>query len=416
MQIHSGFEISLRAGFPKGTKSAVCVLAFILAMATAKDVHLDAVLKGNAEFTKTLYQALSKEKGNVFFSPISVHAVLSMVHQGAKGKTQQALTNVLKVPGPEESADGYERVMKSLNSVKNVTLSIANKVFLKNKYVFKASYAATIAKNFQSEVESVDFEKKEEAAKIINTWVENKTNNRIKDLVNADMFDELTRLVLVNAIYFKGKWSHPFPVAQTQTEKFYINDDEIMDVQMMHLTKNLFYKEDETLDAKVLELPYSNKELSMIIILPNKRNGIHELEKKLATVDLSTITENMYKPEVKVSLPKFKIETDVMDLTQPLKDAGLEQIFTDEADFSGMLDNPERLAVSQVVQKAFIEVGEEGTEAAAASGDLEMVPMSAIIAPPKIVNVDHPFILLLESRGAGERNILFQGRVLQPAQ
>ncbi|CAH2020518.1 unnamed protein product [Acanthoscelides obtectus] len=223
------------------------------------------------------------------------------------------------------------------------------------------------------------------------------------------MFDELTRLVLVNAIYFKGKWSHPFPVAQTQTEKFYINDDEIMDVQMMHLTKNLFYKEDETLDAKVLELPYSNKELSMIIILPNKRNGIHELEKKLATVDLSTITENMYKPEVKVSLPKFKIETDVMDLTQPLKDAGLEQIFTDEADFSGMLDNPERLAVSQVVQKAFIEVGEEGTEAAAASGLHVRVRKSASF--PEEFIADHPFVLSLVLSNPCE---IFVGRIEKP--
>ncbi|VEN59284.1 unnamed protein product [Callosobruchus maculatus] len=345
---------------------SLLVLSLALAMASAKDAPLEAVLKGNAEFTKKLYHALSKKKGNIFFSPISVHAVLSMLHQGSKGETQQALGKVLAVPGLTESAKGYEDVMKSLNSVKNVTLLIANKIYIQNRYAFQDGFASIISKNFLSEVGALDFGKSQDAAKAINTWVEGKTNNRIKDLIKPEDLDKQTRLVLVNAIYFKGTWKTPFDEKLTRSEKFYLNDNDLIDVQMMHLTTHLFYKKDENLDAKVLELPYSNKDLSMIIILPNKRNGIAELEKKLDNVDLSTITENMHKPEVRVSLPKFKIEATI-DLNNPLTDMGLGAIFSDKADLSGIIKSAEPLQVSKVIQKAFIEVTEGGTEAAAAT-------------------------------------------------
>ncbi|VEN46845.1 unnamed protein product [Callosobruchus maculatus] len=310
----------MATGGNKGTVSVISllVLSLTLTMTSAKDAQLEAVLKGNSEFTKKLYHALSKEEGNIFFSPISVHAVLSMLHQGSRGETQQILGDVLAVPGLTESAEGYKRVMKGLNSVKNVTLLIANKIYIGNGYAFQDNFASIISKNFLSEVQSLDFADAEYAAKVINTWVEGKTNNRIKDLIQPlDLHPVLTRLVLVNAIYFKGKWETSFNPKRTYLEKFYLNDHDSVDVQMMHLQTELMYKVDENLDAKVLELPYSNKDLSMIINLPNKRNGIAELEKKLDNVDLSTIIKNMYQAEVSVSLPKFKIETS-MDLKKPL--------------------------------------------------------------------------------------------------
>nr|CAH7743259.1 unnamed protein product [Callosobruchus chinensis] len=402
------------------TIGVISLLVLSLAMTSAKDTQLEAVLKGNAEFTKKLYQVLSKTEGrNIFFSPISVHAVLSMVHQGSKGKTQQTLGEVLAVPGLTESAEGYQRVMKSLNSVKDVTLLIANKIYIQNRYTFQDDFASTVSKNFLSEVQSLEFTKSEEAAKTINTWVEGKTNNRIHNLIEPTDLNDQTRLVLVNAIYFKGKWLHPFDAAQTKSETFYINDADSMNVKMMHLKKELYYKEDENLDAKVLELPYSNKDLSMIIILPNKRNGIADLEKKLATVDLSTITENMSKPEVTVSLPKFKIES-TMNLNEPLSEMGLGELFTDSADLSGMIQSPEPLKVSKVIQKAFIEVSEEGTEAAAATG-VHIRMRTARIGPPTDFLADHPFVAMLGRRkGKGKRrhrltNPVFLGRIANPS-
>lgn len=297
--------------------STLCIVAVM-----AENQELRVVLQGNGHFTKNLYQVLARSSGNVFFSPISIHAILSMASQGSAGKTQAAFIQVLKVPDLSVAAEGYKEVLSRLNAVQNVTLLMANKIFLKEGYKLKEGFQSVVTKQFFSEIQPVDFAKNDAAAKTINTWVEQKTNEKIKDLIEASDLNDDTRLVLVNAIYFKGKWAEPFDVKDTTTEKFYLNDQDTIDVQMMHISKKFYYKNDENLDAKVLELPYSNKDVSMIIILPNKKNGIAELEQKLASVDLTKITENMYRPEVKVSLPKFKIETTI-DLKDSLSEVRL---------------------------------------------------------------------------------------------
>lgn len=281
--------------------------------------QLQSVLQGNGLFTKNLYNILAKSDGNVFFSPISIHAILALTSQGSDGETKEAFLKTLGVPSNEVSAEGYRSVMDKLNNVEDVALYMANKVYIKDSYSLKQAFKTAITKYFYSEIQSVNFSESTKAAHAINSWVENKTNQKIKNLINDGDLDDTTRLVLVNAIYFKGKWAQPFDAEETTTEKFYINDNDTIDVQMMHLKKKFYYKQDETLDAKVLEMPYTNKDVSMIIILPNKRNGIVELEQKLANVDLTKITENMYRPDVIVSLPKFKIET-TMELTEPLKE------------------------------------------------------------------------------------------------
>lgn len=283
-----------------------------------QNTNLQSVLQGNGLFTKNLYGILSKsEKGNIFFSPISIHAILSLTAQGSDGICKDAFIQTLNVPSLEVAAEGYKNVMNNLNDVEDVDLYMANKVYVKESFKLKPTFTSVITKYFYSEIQSLNFSQTEEAAKTINLWVENKTNQKITDLVSASDFDDLTRLVLVNAIYFKGQWAEKFDPRQTTTEKFYINENESVDVQMMHLKKKFYFKEDATLNAKVLEMPYKNKNVSMIIILPNERNGIEELERKLANIDLTKITENMYRPEVIVSLPKFKIETTI-HLNDPL--------------------------------------------------------------------------------------------------
>ncbi|XP_066247831.1 antichymotrypsin-2-like isoform X3 [Euwallacea similis] len=387
--------------------------------------ELQSVIQGNGHFTKQLYNVLAQKPGNVFFSPISAHAVLSMAYQGADGTTRAAFGKTLGVSDHLEAAVGYQDVMKHLNNVSDVQLLMANKVYIMEGCALNPTFKEVTEKNFFSEVQSLNFSQSEASAKTINQWVEDKTQEKIKDLITPDLLNSATRLVLVNAIYFKGTWASKFNKELTQKEKFYLNDNDTIEVQMMNAKGKYFYKEDETLDAKVLELPYSNSDVSLLVILPNKRNGIANLEKKLAETDLTKITENMFKPEVVVKLPKFKIETTI-DLKKPLEKIGLGEIFTNKANFSGMLESPEQLFVSEVIQKAFIEVNEEGTEAAAATGLIIQAFSMPLPLPPGEFIADHPFVVILKGQGSvvdEERQArinfqglpLFQGRVSKPS-
>ncbi|CAG9854047.1 unnamed protein product [Phyllotreta striolata] len=419
LKLQNLIQLVFLAGVKESFASAfVCILCLSLFTQTLtmaeENKQLTAVVQGNSLFTRNLYQILAKEKQkNIFFSPISIHAVLAMASQGSGGKTQKAFTDALQVPSISTLAQGYQDAMTKLNSVQDVTLHMANKIYLKESYSLKDAFRKTVSDNFFSEVQSINFEENAAAAKTINTWVEDKTNNKIQDLIKPDDVDKTTRLVLVNAIYFKGKWAEPFKPSETQTEKFYLNDNDTIDVSMMHIKKKFFYKNDESLDAKVLELPYTNKDLSMIVILPNKRNGIDELEAKLANYDLSNITADMYKPEVIVALPKFKIEATIQ-LNDPLTELGLGEIFSDSADFSGMLNSPEELKVSKVIQKAFIEVNEEGAEAAAATGLKVIMKRSLDISPIEEFKCDRPFFVIFIFRHQPISNVLFKGKIFHP--
>ncbi|XP_076270449.1 serine protease inhibitor 3/4-like isoform X5 [Rhynchophorus ferrugineus] len=387
----------------------------LLHLTMASKEELQTVIQGNGLFTKQLYSVLAKKEGNVFFSPISVHAVLSMAYQGAGGSTYEALTNSLNVPNHSIAAKGYNSVLGQLNNVSGIELSMANKIYIKEGYELQSEFQEVTAKQFLSAVEPVNFNESEKAAKTINTWVEEKTKEKIKDLVKAEDLNEDTRLVLLNAIYFKGNWASKFDAAETRPQKFYINNNDSIEVQMMKKKSKYNYKEDRTLDAQVLELPYSNPDISMIIILPNKRDGIVKLEEKLANVDLTKITENMYKPEVIVSLPKFKIETEI-DLNGPLQELGLGEIFNQKsADFSKMLKTPEQLVVSKVVQKAFIEVNEEGAEAAAATMVSICYTISVGVYQPVFEFIaDHPFVVFLTANTKEIKGVLFAGRISKP--
>ncbi|XP_064212921.1 serine protease inhibitor 3/4 isoform X4 [Tribolium castaneum] len=392
------------------------VFGILLSASTMAEIASELqVLQGNNQFTSKMYKLLSQKKGNIIFSPISMHAVLSMAYQGAQGSTAEHFASTLQVPEAKIAAEGYSEVMKRLNSVQNVTLLMANKVFLKNGFTLLTDFETAVTKSFQSEVQLVDFAQNEAAAKTINDWVEVQTREKIKDLIKKDDLNELTRLVLVNAIYFKGNWKHKFRKEETRTEPFYLNDVDKVEVQMMH-TKNKFnYKNDEALDAQILEMPYTNENLSMVIILPNQRNGIGELEKKLENYNLSEITTNMWNTEVNVALPKFKIEQTI-DLEEALKKLGLGEIFDqDKANFRGMIElKPnENLYVSKVIQKAFIEVNEEGAEAAAATGLIWAVD-SLPVHQDLCFNVDHSFIILLSENLNKRTSTLFMGKILKP--
>lgn len=298
---------------------AVCLVIATVITTTMASENTEKVLKANADFTTSLYQVLSKEEGNLIFSPISAHTVLSLAYQGAAGNTAQSFATTLKLQDANVAATGYSNVMQSLNNVQNVTLHIANKIYAKDGYKLKPSFNDIAKSAFYSEVEQVNFADNVNAAKAINSWVEQKTKDKIKDLISPDALDALTRLVLVNAIYFKGNWADKFDPADTKKEPFYLNDQDKIDVDTMHIMKKYRYGENSDLDAKILELPYENREVSMVIVLPNQRNGLKALEAKLASTDITTIVQNLYSTQVSVALPKFRIESTIQ-LNDALKE------------------------------------------------------------------------------------------------
>ncbi|XP_044752151.1 antichymotrypsin-2-like isoform X3 [Coccinella septempunctata] len=364
------------------------------------------VLQSNGQFSNNLYKILAENPGNVFFSPISAHAVLSMSYLGAEGSTKDAYVKSLALPDKETTANGYQQISSKLNNAPNVTLYMANKVYVSNVAKLKESFSKAVSEKFNSEVQCLNFAASAEAANTINKWVEQKTVNKIKNLISPGDLNSLTRLVLVNAIYFKGTWHNKFDRDDTRTEPFYLNENDKIDVQMMHVQSEFRYMHSDELKAKILEMPYTNQEFSMVIILPDERDGIKDLEAKLEKVDLTKITEGTFKGEVNVALPKFKIETTI-NMNEALDKLGLGEIFDSSADFSGMLEGKEALSVSKVIQKAFIEVNEEGAEAAAAT-EIQFVLTSAPMT--NYFLADHPFIIILRQK----TNILFTGRIGHP--
>lgn len=294
-----------------------------------------------------------------------------MAFLAAGGQTATEMGNVMKYGSnvdKQQLSQQFETFLTSLE--KESGLGIANKIYVKTGYSLKEQYNALVAKHFKSAVELLEFANSAVAAKTINSWVEEKTNNRIKDLISPDMLDSLTRAVLVNAIYFKGKWTYPFDPMFTQKLPFWVTPSESVDVDTMNIKKKFRYGKIDNLDATALEMTYKDSNISMLIILPNKKDGLKTLEKQIGNINLTEIDQQMYSTEVEVFLPKFEYEYSI-DLNDILAKMGMPTAFSPaEADFSGLLETPEQLYISKVIHKAFIKVDEEGAEAAAATGKM----------------------------------------------
>ncbi|KAK9888528.1 hypothetical protein WA026_000779 [Henosepilachna vigintioctopunctata] len=387
-------------------KMIILIVSALFVTTMAENSELQ-IVQSNGLFTNKLYNILARKEGNVFFSPISAHAVLAMSYLGSAGSTEKAYVSSLGLPSLAATADGYEKVTSKLNNVPNVTLLIANKVYVNKGSTLKENFKNAVVNKFHSEVENVDFASASKTAGVINSWVEDKTRNKIKDIISPNDLNADTRLVLVNAIYFKGNWQNKFDKGATRTEPFYLNDKDTIDVQMMHINKKFNYKHDESLKAKVIELPYTNPEVSLVVILPDEKDGIKDLEKKLEKFDLTKITEGTWNTEVELALPKFKIETTI-PLKDPLNEMGLGEIFDQsKANFSNLIEGQEPLYVSKVIQKAFIEVNEEGAEAAAATA---VIIVTLSDHGTEYFLADHPFIFVLKYGPT----ILFEGKCVRP--
>jgi serpin B len=336
---------------------------------------------------------------------------LAMAHAGAKGNTEKELAKVLHLSskGPllhQSFKELYSR-FKDIQSKKSINLKIANALWIQSEYKFIQDFAKLCRDNYLSDLFYVDFEKKPMKTRFkINRWISEQTENKIKDILQPDSIDDLTRLILTNAIYFKGNWLKQFEAVDTKDDIFWQTPEKKIEIKMMFQEDYFGYK--ETADLQVLEMPYVGKDLSMIILLPRKKNELSKLEEQLSVETLKEWIYNLLVGEVTVFLPRFKI-TSKYSLKSVLGSMGLEETFTNRADFSGMADEM-KLWISEIAHNSFIQVYEEGTEAAATT--LVSVALGCSIGQIPEFRADHPFLFIIRENSTGF--IIFLGRVLEP--
>lgn len=372
-------------------------------------VSKSSVVTGNNQLANDLltnYLNSEDQKGkNIFFSSFSIYSAIAMTSEGAKGQTSEEMQKVLHLPA---DATLRQSEMNSLTTALNAAtadykLSVANALWAQKGYSFLPEFTSANTTNYQAKIENLDFVQQPDLAlKTINSWVEDKTNNKIKDLLAPSNINKATRLILTNAVYFKADWARPFEAEYTQEKEFTTASAGKVKAQMMLQVKGFNYA--ETNEAQIVELPYKGHELSMVIVLPKKGQTVNSV-----TAVPSNFNQKCNSQLVRVVLPKFKMEAKYM-MKDDLTKMGMPTPFSDKADFSGMSDSKEGFFIGQVIHQTFVEVNETGTEAAAATA----VSMEAGSAPrdPKEFLADHPFIFMIKHNTTGA--VLFTGVVNDP--
>ncbi|KAI8039698.1 leukocyte elastase inhibitor [Drosophila gunungcola] len=365
--------------------------------------------RGGARFTTELFQLLATGglKENVVFSPFSIQTCIALAFAGSQGETADEIAKVLHFVSnfPPEVAQTFQFVLEKYRN--SNLLRVANKLYVQEGKQLKPAYQAAIKEQYHSEAESINFALSDAAAQAINAWVNAKTQGKITELVSADSFSDLTRLVLLNALHFKGSWAHKFDEKRTEEDDFWLGEEEKVKISYMNQKAKFGYGYFEDLGCTALEMPYQDSDLSMLVLLPQELTGLYSLAEKLKTVNVVDLADKMTVEEVHVKFPKFKVEYS-LDLGEKLKQLGLSKMFTDEAEFNNLLESPEGIFVSRVLHKATIEVNEEGTEAAAATG---MIMMTRMMTFPLQFQADRPFLYVIWNK----KNILFAGAFVKAA-
>uniref|UniRef100_A0A8C1SQ82 Serpin B6 n=1 Tax=Cyprinus carpio TaxID=7962 RepID=A0A8C1SQ82_CYPCA len=446
------------------------ILLFKLLLFLTQLVKMEPLSSANTQFSLNLFKKISggNASGNVFYSPISISSALAMVSLGAKGNTATQMFKVLSFtnppkpdaatpashqqaqkpqiacgvkgqhgpsmtqqtqkfekcpPRPAPGQKTEDQIHSSFNKLMSelkkpgapYVLSLANRLYGEQSYQFVEKFLNDGKRYYEAGLEEVDFKMNSDAARVdINSWVEKNTQGKIKDLLPQGSIDEMTRLVLVNAIYFKGNWEAKFRKKATRDGQFKLNKTQTKPVKMMYQKPEFPLASIPEMNSQVLELPYVGKNVSMLIILPNEiqdeTTGLQKLEKALTYEKLMEWTrpEIMHQQEVEVSLPRFKME-ETYDMKSLLISMGMEDVFNEQkVNLSGMSPSND-LVLTKVIHKAFVEVNEEGTEAAAATG---IVARPCCLSIPQVFNADHPFLFFI--RHNPTKSILFYGRFCSP--
>jgi len=371
-----------------------------------------AVVEGNNAFAVALYGQLRDQGGNLFFSPESISTAPAMAYAGARGDTASEMAKTLHFTlPPDRLHPAMGALLDDLNAAHDgYQLSVSDALWAQQGSRFLEDFLNIIKSDYGGGLNEVDFRGATEAARLtINRWVEQKTQDKIKDLLPPGAVRANTRLVLTNAIYFKGDWQTQFDKAQTKNEDFHLSPAQTKKALLMHREGGFNYFNGGTF--QVLELPYKSGELSMIVFLPNDVSGLSAFEPSLTASNLQQWLRQLGPvAKVIVTMPKFTM-TRQFELGSALSAMGMPQAFGDDANFSGMTGNRD-FAISAVIHKAYIDVNEEGTEAAAATGVTMRAAVARAPQPPVIFRADHPFVFLIRDNHSG--GILFMGRVADP--
>jgi len=374
---------------------------------------IESLAESNNLFALDLFKQIRSDSENLIFSPYSIGTVLAMIYTGSGGKTAEEMSEVLYFPPPElldPVESGVRESMKEADTMKGTDFRLANAIWAQENFSFLPDYLDRVQKYYDAPLSLMDFvetSNREESRKKINHWVEEKTNMRIQDLIQPGILDASTRMVLTNAIYFNGGWMFPFDKSATSPSLFHISKQESINADFMHQTRSYPYYEDEEIQA--IGLPYKNNRMSLMVLLPKSIEGWRMISQVINHERMKLVISGMETREVQLALPKFRSELQI-NLKQELTSMGMGTAFSKDADLSGMTGE-KNLYIDEVIHKAFIEVSETGTEAAAASAAIIGLK-SSLRDDPVRFNANHPFIYFLIDRQTG--CIIFTGRLVKP--
>jgi serpin B len=373
-------------------------------------------VSSNNQFTFDFYKKVlaTDKEGNIFASPFSISSAFAMVYAGTTGETQAEMSRVLGFSNTpnfhQQQASFQENLQKNLP--KGLALEVANALWIKNGFNFLPAYQRIMENDYKASLTPVNFNNPKEASGIINAWTSKKTHEKIKEIVKPEHITDLTRLVLTNAIYFKSNWATAFDKKNTQPYPFMLGAGKTQNTPFMHKQEYMPYFEND--DLQMIEIPYTDKRASLVVLLPKEKSNIETLEKNITLQDFEKWSKSTYQQDVRLFLPTFKIESD-FTLNDYLIEMGIKRAFQPRmAEFGGIIqDSP--LHISQVLHKSFIEVNEEGTEAAAVTAIIMNTTESAHYEEPsyKTFFANRPFMFLIKDHATGA--ILFIGKVQKPS-
>ena len=387
---------------------ALALLCFAVSLPASES----PIAQGLNQFGIACYRELDGGRGNLIFSPFSISSALSMALAGARGNTATEIAAVLHQNYPDAQ---YPAALMALanqlsaraNGGGNQFLN-ANGLWVQKGFSIEPDFQRMLETTYAAPLTSLDFQRNLEPARaVINSWTDEHTKGKIHELFGPGSLDGRTRLILTSAVYFFGKWERPFPSKATARATFKLGSRGTVQTPFMHQTGTFGYT--ETGSLQILEMRYAGTGVAWDVLLPKTDDGLRSLEDSVTPENVAAWLGSLSPRKVEVAMPKFRAEAE-FSLRDGLARMGMPSAFG-AADFSG-IDGRRDLALADVVHKAFVDVSEEGTEAAAATGAIGVL-VSAVIPDHTVFRADHPFLFLIRDTRAGL--ILFAGRLADPS-
>ncbi|XP_058806158.1 antichymotrypsin-2-like isoform X2 [Phymastichus coffea] len=345
------------------------------------------------KFSSKFIQILTsnQKQDNILISSFSVYTILSVLFHGADEVTKEQLKSGLYLLTPGQLGNEFKQLLKSLRSVREAELEIADAIFISTNFSLKQEFLSISKDIHEINIEDINVQDSPGSSRKVNSWIKDKTKGKINDILSSSDIDDYTSLILVNALYFKSAWLQPFDPQSTEKRKFYSINGITTFIPTMYKTINLPHGTIPSLDASFIKLKYKSEVFEMIIILPKEKDGLHNLEKHFEWHLVSGA--RYFMKEVELFLPKFKLE-NTLDLKRPLQKFGITSIFQETANFDNLAH--ESVYVSTIKQKLFVEVDEKGSEAAAAT--VAQIRSRRMIVKSDYFKVDHPFMFIINHK------------------